>query len=250
VSSPLVSNLREQLAVLPDGWRAPGLALLDSATGRALLVFLEQRERAGAVIYPPAPLRALLLTPLDAVRVVILGQDPYHGAGQAHGLAFSVPAGVRPPPSLRNIFFELERDFGCAPKRSGDLEPWARQGVLLLNAVLTVEEGRPGSHAGRGWEVFTDRLVDALARDPAPKVFLLWGGYAQAKAPMIARAGKPHSVLTANHPSPLSARRPPVPFLGCRHFSQANAYLRAHGRGEIDWCAGVDAGVALQPPSH
>lgn len=166
---------------------------------------------------------------------MLLGQDPYHGAGQAHGLAFSVPDGVRLPPSLRNIFLERQRDLGLTPPNSGNLARWANQGVLLLNAVMTVEEGRPASHAGRGWETFTDLLVEVLARDAAPKVFLLWGAYAQAKAPMIAAAGNVHLVLTANHPSPLSARRPPAPFFGCGHFSQTNAFLRRNGRGAIDW---------------
>jgi uracil-DNA glycosylase len=170
------------------------------------------------------------------VRVVILGQDPYHGVGQAHGLAFSVPTGVRQPPSLRNIFLELHADIGLAPCTTGNLERWAQQGVLLLNTVMTVEDGKPGSHAGKGWEVFTDAVVMALVRDAAPKVFLLWGAQAQAKQAMIERSGHHHHVaLCANHPSPLSARRPPVPFLGCRHFSKANAYLKEHRRGEVDW---------------
>ena len=210
---------------------------LASEQGIALQAFLEQRRATGARIYPPDPLRALQLTPPETVRVVILGQDPYHGAGQAHGLAFSVPDGVRPPPSLRNIFAELRSDLGCAAPASGNLEYWARQGVLLLNAVLTVEEGQAGSHAGRGWELLTDRLIAALASAPAPRVFLLWGAYAQAKAALIESGDPrlPHRVLVANHPSPLSARRPPIPFLGCRHFSKASAFLAAHGCGAVDW---------------
>ena len=218
-------------------WRSLHDAFRASERGVALTAFLEHRRAAGATIYPPTPLRALELTPFDSVHVVILGQDPYHGAGQAHGLAFSVPDGVRPPPSLRNIFLELQRDCGCAVPASGNLERWARQGVLLLNAVLTVEEGTPGSHAGRGWEAFTDALVDALARDARPKVFLLWGAHAQQKRALIDAAGRGHCVLVANHPSPLSARRPPLPFLGCGHFTQANAFLARQGRGSIDWCA-------------
>jgi uracil-DNA glycosylase len=233
----LHARLREQLGALPGGWYPLGKAFLASDAATALLEFIGRRERAGAVIYPPAPLRALSLTRFEAVRVVVLGQDPYHGPGQAHGLAFSVPDGVRSPPSLRNIFLELQCDVGAAPRTSGNLEGWARQGVLLLNTVMTVEDGSPASHAKRGWEIFTDAIVDALARDAAPKAFLLWGSHAQAKAEMIRRAGTGHVVLCANHPSPLSARRPPVPFLGCRHFSQANAYLEKHGRGEIDWTA-------------
>jgi uracil-DNA glycosylase len=234
-STSLQATLRAELASLPGGWDALGRAFLASSQGQALLDFIGARERAGAVIYPSSPLRALLLTPFESVRVVLLGQDPYHGVGQAHGLAFSVPDGVRHPPSLRNIYLELQSDVGCSPSVSGNLEGWARQGVLLLNAVMTVEDASPASHAGKGWEVFTDAIVDALARDSAPKVFLLWGAYAQAKAAMIARAGNDHVALCANHPSPLSARRPPVPFLGCRHFSQANEHLKRRGRGEIDW---------------
>jgi uracil-DNA glycosylase len=218
---------------LAAGWRAAVASFLESDDGRRLTAFLEARRRAGATIYPPQPFTALTLTPFDAVRVVILGQDPYHGAGQAHGLAFSVPPGVRPPPSLRNIFLELERDLGCGAPSSGSLERWARQGVLLLNAVLTVEDGSPGAHAGRGWETLTADLLRRLAEDAQPKVFMLWGALAQAR-----RAGidAPHLVLEANHPSPLSARRPPAPFLGCGHFSRANAFLAAHGRGTIAWC--------------
>jgi uracil-DNA glycosylase len=223
-------------SALADGWHAPVERYFASDRGTALLDFLEQRTAAGARIYPPAPLRALVLTPLDEVRVVILGQDPYHGPGQAHGLAFSVPDGVRPPPSLRNIFFELRSDLGCETPATGNLERWARQGVLLLNAVLTVEEGLPGSHAGRGWEELTDAIITALALHGAPKAFLLWGKHAQAKQALVDAAGLWHLILAANHPSPLSARRPPVPFLGCRHFSRANAFLVEHGRGQVDWC--------------
>jgi uracil-DNA glycosylase len=228
--------LSAQIQALPGDWRALAERFASSPRGEALQAFLDLRGAAGAAICPPQPLHALELMPLASVRVVILGQDPYHGAGQAHGLAFSVPDGVRLPPSLRNIFLELNRDLGCAVPASGNLERWARQGVLLLNAVLTVEDGKPASHAGRGWEVFTDAVIDALAQDERPKVFMLWGAHAQARQPMIGRAGSNHCVLTANHPSPLSARRGPQPFLGCRHFSQANAFLRARGFGEIDWC--------------
>jgi len=227
---------RVQIEALPGDWRALAERFAGSPRGEALQAFLDRRLAAGATIYPPQPLHALELTPLAGVRVVILGQDPYHGAGQAHGLAFSVPDGVRLPPSLRNIFLELNRDLGCPIPGSGNLEPWARQGVLLLNAALTVEDGKPASHAGRGWEEFTDAVIDALAQDARPKVFMLWGAHAQAKRPMIGRVGSDHCVLAANHPSPLSARRGPQPFLGCRHFSQANGFLGAHGVGEIDWC--------------
>jgi len=218
---------------LAIGWRDPVEAFFASEDGGRLGRFLDERRNAGASIYPPQPFAALTLTPFDTVRVVILGQDPYHGAGQAHGLAFSVPPGVKPPPSLRNIFLELQRDLGCAPTSSGSLEHWARQGVLLLNAVLTVEDGSPGAHAGRGWEALTADLLRRLADDARPKVFMLWGALAQARRAGI---GKPHLVLEANHPSPLSARRPPAPFLGCGHFSRANAFLEASGRGKIEWC--------------
>lgn len=215
---------------LVQAWRA-------SDAGRALAAYVRQREAAGATIYPMRPLRALELTPRAAVKVVVLGQDPYHGPGQAEGLAFSVPAGVKPPPSLRNIFLELERDLGLPPRAAGHLGGWARQGVLLLNTVLTVEDGAPASHANRGWEALTDALVDAVAADPAPKAFLLWGAHAHAKAALVARHPAPHLVLRCNHPSPLSARRPPVPFLGCGHFGAANRYLLDHGREAVDWGA-------------
>ena len=219
-------------STLAAGWSPLVEAFFSSDRGAGLLSFLETRRAAGARIYPTRVLHALELTPFASVRVAILGQDPYQGAGQAHGLAFSVPDGVRLPPSLRNICTELSREFGATPA-SGNLEFWARQGVLLLNAVLTVEEGQPGSHAQRGWEALTSALIAALSADDRPKVFMLWGSQAQRSASLIAAA--PHVVLTANHPSPLSARRPPLPFVGCGHFAQANAFLTAAGRGAIDW---------------
>ena len=223
---------------IPAGWRAPLREALDGAAVRRLTAFLDARIAAGAQVYPPNPFAALEGCDLGNVRVVILGQDPYHGPGQAHGLAFSVPDGVRLPPSLRNIFCELQRDGFCAQIPStGNLASWARQGVLLWNAVLTVEDGRANSHAGKGWEAITDAVLDAVARDPAPKVFLLWGGHAQARRGRIdAVAEGRHCVLAANHPSPLSARRPPVPFLGCGHFSKANGFLVAQGRTPVAWC--------------
>jgi uracil-DNA glycosylase len=217
---------------LAPGWRELIGDFLATPTGAKLCEFLARREADGARIYPRQPLRALTLTAFGDVRVVILGQDPYHGAGQAHGLAFSVPAGVTMPPSLRNIHAEVERDLGCRPPTDA-LERWARQGVLLLNAVLTVEEGEPGSHGGRGWEILTGEIVRRLAVDARPKVFMLWGAIAQAQGAAI---GVPHQVLLANHPSPLSARRAPVPFIGCRHFSRANEFLVAAGQMPIDWC--------------
>ncbi len=219
-------------STLAAGWSPLVEEFLSSDRGAGLLSFLKARRAAGARIFPAQVLHALELTPLASVRVAILGQDPYHGDGQAHGMAFSVPDGVRLPPSLRNIFAELAREFGAIPA-SGNLEFWARQGVLLLNAVLTVEEGQPGSHAQRGWESLTSALIAVLSADDRPKVFMLWGAQAQRSASLI--ADEPHAVLKANHPSPLSARRPPLPFIGCGHFSQANAFLAAAGRGPIDW---------------
>jgi uracil-DNA glycosylase len=215
---------------LPDtDWRPVVEAWAASPVGQRLQKFLSERVAAGTTIYPPEPLRALTLTPLAATRIVILGQDPYHGPGQAEGLSFSVPEGVRPPPSLLNIFKELERD-GLPRPRTGSLVSWARGGTLLLNAVLTVEDAKPASHANKGWEQLTDALIKAAADDAAPKVFMLWGSYAQAKAPLIEAAQQGHLVLKANHPSPLSALKPPRPFIGCGHFSTARDWLEERGR--------------------
>lgn len=201
-----------------------------------LRAFLAAERAAGKAIYPPPRhwFAALDATPPDAVRVVILGQDPYHGPGQAHGLCFSVQPGVRVPPSLVNVYKELVSDLGIAPPRHGHLAHWAAQGVLLLNAVLTVEAGQAASHQGRGWERFTDAVVAEVATSLQPTVFLLWGSHAQRKAAAVPQlgTGSPHLVLRAPHPSPLSAHNG---FLGCRHFSKANAFLDAHGRGAIDW---------------
>ena len=198
----------------------------------ALREFLRAEIRAGKRIYPPGPeiFAALDATPFDAVKVVILGQDPYHGPGQAHGLCFSVRPGVPVPPSLQNIFTEIENDLGIPRPDHGCLTPWARRGVLLLNAVLTVQAGNPGSHQGKGWEGFTDRVIDELNRGREGLVFLLWGSYAQAKGRLIDRTR--HLVLKAPHPSPLSAHRG---FLGCRHFSKSNQYLEVNGQAPIDW---------------
>jgi len=220
---------------VPESWRAALAPVLQSPSARRLDAFLGSEEAAGKTVFPPRGQRlaALELTPLDAVRVVILGQDPYHGAGQAHGLSFSVQPGVRTPPSLLNIYKELEADLGIPRPAHGNLANWARQGVLLLNAALTVEEGKAGSHAGQGWEPITDAVVAAVAKKAEPCVFLLWGNHARKKA--LAVPGLTHShhlVLTAPHPSPLSAH---AGFLGCRHFSKANAFLEEHGRGVIDW---------------
>ena len=213
------------------GWRSLVGDFFAGAAGQGLLAFLRERLDDGAVIFPPRPLRALELTPPEAVRVVILGQDPYHGRGQAEGLAFSVAPGVALPPSLRNIFKELQRDLGTPPpgfpQPGGSLVKWAQGGVLLLNTCLTVEEGRPASHAGRGWEVLTDAVIRHIAQGERAVLFMLWGAHAQGKRVLI--DARRHKVLTANHPSPLSAMRPPEPFIGCGHFGQARAWRRAQG---------------------
>lgn len=212
------------------GWRPTTEAFFESSTGRRLLDFLQGRLAEGATIFPPLPLRALELTPPEEVRVVILGQDPYHGRGQAEGLAFSVASGVALPPSLRNIFKELQRDLGTPPPAfpvpGGSLVKWATHGVLLLNTCLTVEEALPASHAGKGWEVLTDTLIRQVSDGDHPVVFMLWGAHAQSKRALI--DVKRHKVLVANHPSPLSALRPPLPFIGCGHFSQAREWRDAH----------------------
>ncbi|BFO53780.1 MULTISPECIES: uracil-DNA glycosylase [Comamonadaceae] len=208
------------------GWQPLVDDFFASARGQALLGFLRQRLEAGAVIFPPRPLRALELTPPESVRVVILGQDPYHGRGQAEGLAFSVAPGVALPPSLRNIFKELQRDLGTPfpawPEPGGSLVKWAKNGVLLLNTCLTVEEAQPASHAGKGWEQLTDAVIRKVGEGDRPAVFMLWGSHAQSKRPLIDTSR--HLVLTANHPSPLSALRPPVPFIGCGHFGRAREF--------------------------
>ena len=204
-----------------------------STAGQGLARFVQGRLQAGAEIYPAQPLRALELTPLAEVSVVILGQDPYHGPGQAEGLAFSVPDGVKCPPSLRNIFQELTRDLGGALPASGSLQGWARQGVLLLNTCLTVEQGAPASHAKQGWETLTDALIAACSAHESPKVSLLWGAHAQSKLGLIDASR--HLVLQANHPSPLSARRPPRPFIGCGHFGQARQWLEKKAQKNLHW---------------
>lgn len=199
---------------------------------RHLRTFLLERRRAGATVYPPGGqiFNALNSTPLSSVRAVILGQDPYHGPGQAHGLCFSVANGVRLPPSLVNIFKEVHADLGIQPPPHGNLQGWAERGVLLLNAVLTVERGQAGAHQGRGWERFTDAVVEAINQRLDKVVFMLWGSQAQKKGAGI--DARRHLVLSAPHPSPLSAHRG---FLGCRHFSKANDWLQSQGVEPIDW---------------
>jgi len=221
---------------LPESWRAALEPVLETPEARKLGGWLRAEEQAGKVIYPPRGMRlaALEATPLDEVRVVILGQDPYHGPDQAHGLSFSVQDGVKQPPSLVNIFKELESDLGIARPATGNLTPWARQGVLLLNNTLTVEAGKAGSHAGRGWDAITDACVAAVAATGQPTVFILWGSHARKKAGRVKGLGNAehHLVLTSVHPSPLSAHNG---FFGSRPFSQANAFLEAQGRGAVDW---------------
>lgn len=239
--SPLPDNrfagsLALAAAGLPAQWGAEVRAFLATPEGRRLAAHLADRCDNGVHVYPRDPFRALRdLAPAE-VRVVILGQDPYHGPGEAQGLAFSVPPGVKIPPSLRNIRQELAADLGVAGPADGDLSRWARAGVLLLNTSLSVERDGPASHAKLGWERLTDRLVATVAEEPSPKVFMLWGAHAQAKAPLIQQAGGGrHLVLQSNHPSPLAARRPPVPFVGSRPFSRANSWLAAQGAAPVDW---------------
>lgn len=217
---------------LHESWKAPLLPEFASPYMAALRQFLIEEKAKGRRIFPKGSeyFRALDLTPLDQVRVVILGQDPYHGEGQAHGLCFSVKPGVRTPPSLVNIYKEMQADLGIVPPRHGFLEHWAEQGVLLLNAVLTVEMGRAAAHQGKGWERFTDAVIKLVNEKRDPVVFMLWGSYAQRKAAFV--DGSRHLVLKAPHPSPLSAHNG---FFGCRHFSQANAFLESKGMKPIDW---------------
>lgn len=231
----------ETAGKLEESWKAALAPEFSSAYMAELKQFLLAQRNEGRQIFPRGPeyFRALDLTPLDKVRVVILGQDPYHGDGQAHGLCFSVRPGIRTPPSLVNIYKELNTDLGIPPARHGFLESWAKQGVLLLNSVLTVERGNAASHQGRGWEKFTDAIIRAVNEADHPVVFMLWGSYAQKKAAFVDRSR--HLVLRAPHPSPLSAHSG---FLGCRHFSQANAFLESKGFDPIDWRLPEDPAVA------
>ena len=217
---------------LHESWKAPLLPEFEADYMARLEAFLLGEKAAGKQIFPDSEewFRALELTPLEKVRVVILGQDPYHGPGQAHGLCFSVQPGVRPPPSLVNIYKELQTDLGISRPHHGFLEHWATQGVLLLNSVLTVEMTKAASHRGKGWEKFTDAVIRLVNAKADPVVFMLWGNYAQKKADFVDSAR--HLVLKAAHPSPLSAHNG---FLGCRHFSQCNAFLESKGLTPIDW---------------
>ncbi len=216
---------------IEESWREALAPEFEKPYFQHLVSELHSQKAAGQVIYPPGSqiFRAFDLCPLPAVKVVILGQDPYHGPGQAMGLSFSVPDGVPAPPSLRNIFKEIEDDLGVRMSGRTNLEPWARQGVLLLNAVLTVRAGVPTSHSGIGWQEFTDAVIRCISDRCEGVVFMLWGNYAKSKAPLVDASR--HTVLTAPHPSPLARGA----FFGCRHFSQANAILAAEGRTPIDW---------------
>jgi uracil-DNA glycosylase len=225
-------DTEKKSGTLHYSWALPLEQEFEAAYMKHLKSFLLERKQSGAHIFPEGKnyFHALNSTPLDDVKVVILGQDPYHGAGQAHGLCFSVNKGVRIPPSLQNIYKEIADDIGCSIPEHGCLENWANQGVLLLNSVLTVEEGNAGAHAGKGWEQFTDKIVQTVNEETTNTVFMLWGSYAHKKGACIDT--DKHLVLKAVHPSPLSAHRG---FLGCKHFSQANSYLQKHGKKPIDW---------------
>lgn len=238
------ARLWAHLERVSHAWQPCLTSLSVSAALERLSTMLQTRLAQGATIYPARPFRALDTLQPNAVKVVILGQDPYHGPGHAQGLAFSVPDGFKRPPSLRNILQEIEREYPtdhaelvlASNLLKNDLSPWTQQGVLLLNTCLTVEDGQPASHARAGWETVTDALISEVACDTSPKVFMLWGAHAQAKRALIAGQGD-HLILMANHPSPLSARRPPTPFVGCDHFRLANDWLAQHNLQVIDWKA-------------
>jgi uracil-DNA glycosylase len=220
---------------IPSSWQKPLEAVCTRPEIDALLQFLKEREQAGATIYPAKQniFAALKATPFDKVSVVIVGQDPYHGPGQAHGLSFSVPEGIPLPPSLKNIFKELHKDIGMHIPKNGTLTGWAEQGVLLLNAILTVEDGKPAAHAKKGWELFTDAILEELLKRKHPTVFMLWGAYAQKKVKNLQAHidQSKHLILMSAHPSPLSV----TGFIGNNHFSKANAFLKQHHLPEIKW---------------
>lgn len=236
------ASLSKAVGALGASWQEALHAAPVQQALEQVSTFLFERLAQGAVIYPAAPFRALQALQPQDVKVVILGQDPYHGPGQAQGLAFSVPDGFKRPPSLRNILAEVESDYPtdhsiltlASNLQRNDLSRWTEQGVLLLNTVLTVEDGQPASHARLGWETITDCLIRHVASDNTPKVFMLWGAHAQAKQSLIEDQGR-HLILSANHPSPLSARRGPVPFVGCAHFKRANTWLSQQNLQVIDW---------------
>jgi uracil-DNA glycosylase len=235
------ANRERLLSGIPERWRAPLRNAIEAESFGDLADYLAtERMRPKTEIYPGESdvFRALQITRLDAVRAVILGQDPYHGEGQAHGLAFSVPQGIQPPPSLRNILAEWRSDLCLEPASIGSLEPWAHNGVLLLNTVLTVRRGEANSHRDMGWEPFTDAIISAVAARPAPVVFMLWGWPARRRRSLIDAR---HVIVESNHPSPLSATRGPTPFVGSHPFSTANARLAALGRSPIDWALGASA---------
>lgn len=237
LATACLSQWPPDLQTLSADWRALVQDFLGSSVGQALSAHLRGALDAGQMVYPAEPFKALALTPLDQVRVVILGQDPYHGPDQAEGLAFSVAPGIRLPPSLRNVFKELQQSLGRPIPAHGSLVHWAKQGVLLLNTSLTVEAGMPASHARWGWGGLTDALVTAAAQNPHPVVFMLWGAHAQTKKMRIeaVEGASRHLILEANHPSPLSAMRPPLPFMGCGHFVKANGFLSHNGEKPINW---------------
>lgn len=233
LSSNLKLNMSNSDAVqIEAGWKAQLEGEFRKAYFQSIRYFLKQEKEKGKIIYPPGPLifNAYNLTPFDKVKIVILGQDPYHGPGQAHGLSFSVPVGIKPPPSLVNIFKEIKNDLGYNPPGHGNLENWAKQGVFLLNAMLTVEKDKPASHQHIGWQYFTDATISALSNHREGLVFLLWGAFAQQKSQLIDQ--KKHLVLMSPHPSPFSADRG---FFGCKHFSKANAFLTQQKMEAINW---------------
>jgi uracil-DNA glycosylase len=232
----MTDNQQSFFTALPASWQEPLAQICKKPEIDQLVQFLQEREQAGAIMYPEKKniFAALAATEFSRVRVVIIGQDPYHGAGQAHGLSFSVPVGVAIPPSLKNIFKEVQADLGLSSSVAhGNLMSWAQQGVLLLNALLTVEAGRPASHAHKGWELFTDEILRQLLQGEKPLVCMLWGAYAYKKYKQVlsCKTDERHLILTAAHPSPFSAKK----FFGCRHFSQANQFLMHHSFAPINW---------------
>lgn len=231
----MTQNLK-QIAYMETSWLDRLAPEFEKPSMRQLEAFLKKEIASGCTIYPSFELifNAFCQTPFNEVRVVIMGQDPYHGPGQAHGLSFSVPKGIPQPPSLQNIFKELKKDLNIPPPPHGCLMDWAERGILLLNATLTVREGEPRSHYGRGWERFTDRVIELLCSRKDPLVFLLWGKSALEKFQQIqaSREKTPHLILTAAHPSPLSAHSG---FFGCSHFSMANDFFKSIGKEPIDW---------------